>query len=93
MSVHTFGPQELFLHRNWRNSISNSSLARTKWNMYDALTGNYICSIVNGTHRVGLSDGAMTDPNGNMLMYYDNATAGTQIIYPNNAAALLSGER
>ena len=78
MSVHTFGPQDLFLHRKLAeyNLLTNTDLYETpfgpllnltQWNMYDALTGNYICSIVNGTSI--LSERRLTtDANGNLLL-------------------------
>ena len=47
----------------------------TTWNMFDALTGQYILSIVNGT-----SPTTTVDANGNLIGYYINATAGTQLI-------------
>jgi hypothetical protein len=50
----------------------------TQWNMYDGLTGNYICSIVNGT-TLSLT----LDANQNLVGYYINSTAGTELIHPN----------
>jgi len=45
-------------------------------NMYDALTGQYICSVVNGTTPTYLGE----DANGNIIGYIINDTAGTQIV-------------
>jgi hypothetical protein len=48
-----------------------------QWNMYDALNGQYILSIVNGS--------ALTlrpDANGNLIGYFINNTAGTERVYP-----------
>ena len=43
----------------------------TQWNMYDALTGMYILSIVNGSTLT-----LRTDEMGNLIGYYINNTAG-----------------
>ncbi len=53
----------------------------TTLNMFDAETGTYILSIVNGT-----SQALMTDQSGNLIGYYINQTAGKQQIvgYLNN---------
>jgi len=60
-----------------------------QYNLYDGLTGNYVCSIVNGsTPGSGFGGGFMTvDSNGNPVGYYVNLTAGTEIITPNNGGA------
>ena len=53
----------------------NAASGTTTWNMFDAMTGTYILSIVNGS--------AMTlteDANGNLIGYYVNSTAGTQLV-------------
>jgi len=49
----------------------------TQANMYDGLTGIYICSIVNGTSPSQRNE----DANGNIIGYYQNATAGYQSIW------------
>ena len=52
--------------------ISGAATASTTYNMFDAMTGSYILSIVNGT--------AMTlteDANGDLIGYYVNATSQT----------------
>jgi len=55
----------------------------TEFNLYDALSGRYVCSIVNGTNS-----GFMTvDSNGDPIMYYINNTSGTEIVTPNNGGA------
>jgi outer membrane protein assembly factor BamB len=49
----------------------------TQWNMYDATTGQYVLSIVNGS--------ALTlrpDESGNLIGYFLNTTAGTEIVHP-----------
>jgi outer membrane protein assembly factor BamB len=47
-------------------------------NMFDAMTGKYILSIVNGT---GFSYGNTVDQGGDLVSYYTNTTVGTQTIY------------
>ncbi len=44
----------------------------TQFNMYSALTGQYVESVVNGTNPT-----FTTDENGNMIGYYINSTVGT----------------
>jgi hypothetical protein len=48
----------------------------TQWNMYDGMTGQYLCSIVNGTAPTWLGQ----DPNGNIIGYVVNGTSGSQIV-------------
>lgn len=55
--------------------IANSG---TQFNMYDALTGKYVLSVVNGTNP-----SFTTDENGNMIGYYINSTVGTMTTYGN----------
>ncbi len=50
----------------------------TTLNMYDAMTGKYILSVVNGT---GFSYGLTVDSSGALVSYYTNTTVGTQTIY------------
>ena len=45
--------------------------------MYDALTGMYVLSIVNGTTLT-----LRTDEMGNLIGYYINSTAGTEMTHP-----------
>ena len=45
--------------------------------MYDAFTGHYLLSIVNGS---ALTIG--TDDQGDMIGYFINNTAGTQMVHP-----------
>ncbi|MGA2681733.1 MAG: PQQ-binding-like beta-propeller repeat protein [Candidatus Bathyarchaeia archaeon] len=47
----------------------------TQWNMYDATTGNYVLSVVNGT-SMSLTE----DSGGDLIGYYVNATVGSQIV-------------
>jgi hypothetical protein len=49
----------------------------TEWNMYSALTGEYVLSVVNGTSP----DIITTDANGDMIGYYINSTVGTMTTY------------
>jgi len=49
----------------------------TQWNLYDGMTGKYVMSVVNGTSlRLG------QDEDGNLIGYFINNTAGTQIVHP-----------
>jgi len=55
----------------------NQQAGSTQWNMYNALNGNYLLSVVNGS--------AMTlrpDESGNLIGYFINNTAGTEIVHP-----------
>ena len=47
----------------------------TCWNMFDAMTGKYILSVVNGTTM-----SMTTDTSGDLIGYYINATAGKQSV-------------
>ena len=47
----------------------------TQWNMYDATTGNYILSVVNGTSMT-----LTENSGGDMIGYYVNATVGSQMV-------------
>ena len=49
----------------------------TTYNMYDAMTGKYILSIVNGT---GFSKDS-TDDHGGLIGYYTNSSQGTNFTY------------
>jgi len=65
----------------------------SQYNLYDALTGTYVCSIVNGT-RIGIgitvAPGFMTvDSNGDPVGYYVNNTSGTEIVTPNDGGVPL----
>jgi outer membrane protein assembly factor BamB len=58
-------------------SRPNLQAGTTQWNMYDALNGQYIMSIVNGS--------ALTlrpDESGNLIGYFINNTAGTEMTHP-----------
>lgn len=50
----------------------------TTLNLFDAETGKWICSVVNGT---GFSYGNTVDSSGDLVSYYTNTTVGTQTIY------------
>jgi hypothetical protein len=49
----------------------------TQWNLYDAQTGKYCMSVVNGSALT-----LTTDDKGELIGYFLNATAGKQLIYP-----------
>jgi outer membrane protein assembly factor BamB len=54
----------------------------TTLNMFDAMTGKYILSVVNGTSLYVLgASGLNVDKGGNLIDYYINNTIGTQTIY------------
>ena len=55
----------------------------TQWNMYQALTGQYMLSIVNGT-----GPRWTTDEFGGMIGYYINNTAGTERTWPDSTSSL-----
>jgi hypothetical protein len=57
----------------------------TQYNIYDALTGRYVKSIINGTSLSFLT----VDDNGNLIGYYVNATAGTEIVHPHPGVNVL----
>ncbi len=59
-------------------SIMNLTAGSTTLNMFDAMTGKYVLSIVNGT---GFSYGLTVDASGSFVNYYVNNTVGTQTIY------------
>lgn len=48
----------------------------TQWNMYDGLTGQYLCSIVNGTSPTFLGQ----DARGDIIGYVINATSGSMLV-------------
>ncbi len=51
----------------------------TQWNLYDGVTGQYVMSIVNGS---ALTLGQ--DDYGNLIGYFTNATAGSQLVHPHS---------
>lgn len=51
----------------------------TEFNLYDALTGKYVCSITNGTKSGFMTVDSLGDP----VMYYVNNTSGTELVHPN----------
>jgi len=54
-----------------------SNNSGTQWNLFDAVSGKYIMSLVNGTDiRI------RNDERGNMIGYFINSTAGTQVVHP-----------
>ena len=55
----------------------NQQNGTTQWNMYNALNGQYILSVVNGS-----SLNLRPDENGNLIGYFINNTAGTETVYP-----------
>ena len=58
-------------------SSSFMNTTGTQWNEYDATTGRYVLSIVNGS-ALTLS----TDDQGGLVGYYLNNTAGKETVYP-----------
>ena len=63
----------------WTQGTPDGIYSRgTCLNMFDAMTGKYILSIVNGT---SFSYGHTVDEMGSYIDYYTNTTAGTQTIY------------
>jgi len=58
-------------------SSSYMNTTGTQWNMYDALTGMYVLSIVNGSTLT-----LRTDESGSLIGYYVNNTAGTEMTHP-----------
>jgi hypothetical protein len=77
-----------------RPVTSRDTFTGTTLNMYDAATGTYILSIVNGTSVTPYTP-ITQDQNGNLIMYYVNSTDNTlnmwnstqAILYPNGQAA------
>jgi len=65
-------------------SIPSNSTG-TQWNLYDAQTGKYCMSVVNGT---ALSFNI--DAKGELIGYFLNNTAGTQIIHPTATTSVVS---
>jgi hypothetical protein len=57
----------------------------TQWNLYDGTNGQYVMSVVNGS---SLTLGQ--DPNGDLIGYFTNATAGTQVIHPTAGTTALA---
>ena len=66
-------------------TIPANNPSQTQWNMYDAFTGHYLLSIVNGS---ALTIG--TDDQGNMIGYFINNTAGTQLVHPQAGQNVIS---
>jgi hypothetical protein len=54
----------------------NAAPGTTTWNMFDAVTGQYILSVVNGSSMNTLIE----DNGGDLIGYYTNSTVGTQIV-------------
>ena len=55
----------------------NLQSGTVQWNMYDAYTGAYILSLVNGSDVT-----IRPDAKGNLMGYFINTTAGTETVYP-----------
>ncbi|MGD6852123.1 MAG: hypothetical protein ACQCN6_08700 [Candidatus Bathyarchaeia archaeon] len=54
----------------------------TQWNLFDAVTGSYVLSLVNGSEiRI------RNDENGNLIGYFINNTAGTMTVYPTQSTS------
>ena len=57
----------------------------TQWNLFDAVTGKYVLSVVNGSDlRI------RNDEDGNMIGYYINNTAGTQLVHPTQSTTAIA---
>ena len=54
-----------------------SQAGTTQWNMYDGLTGKYVLSVANGSALT-----LRTDEVGDMIGYFINNTAGTEMTHP-----------
>jgi len=65
-----------------------------EYNLYDAMTGTFVCSIVGGPSSLpgyGFDTGALvTDPNGDLMGYYINYTTGYQLVQPGRTWAGLT---
>ena len=66
-------------------ALHTTKLTGTTYNMYDAMTGNYILSIVNGTSFV-----LTEDHTGDLIGYYVNTTSNTLNEWNSTLAILLS---
>jgi len=55
----------------------NQQSGTTQWNMYDAFTGKYVASVVNGSSLT-----LRPDENGNLIGYFINNTAGVEYVHP-----------
>ncbi|MGD0450701.1 MAG: hypothetical protein ABSA79_06565 [Candidatus Bathyarchaeia archaeon] len=66
-------------------TIPANAAGLTQWNMYDAFTGHYLLSIVNGS---ALTIG--TDDQGDMIGYFINNTAGTEMVHPQAGQNVIS---
>ncbi len=68
---------------NSANDAGVGFFAQGEYNLYDALTGQYVASIVNGTTPgAGFAGGFMTaDANGNLVGYYTNYTYGAAPVF------------
>jgi hypothetical protein len=62
-----------------------SNNSGTQWNLYDGMTGKYCMSVVNGS---GLT--FTTSDKGELIGYFLNGTAGTQIIHPTASTNAIS---
>ena len=64
------------------------------YNLYDAMTGQYVCSVVNGPPSFllpgGFGGGVQTvDNNGNFICYFENTTTGTEVVHPSPTVSKL----
>ena len=57
----------------------------TQWNLFDAVTGKYVLSVVNGSDlRI------RNDDDGNMIGYFINNTVGTQLVHPTQSTTAIA---
>ncbi len=73
-----------YLWSSYTVPTDNPFVSITNWAMYDAFTGNYICTVANvpaGAAGFGASN-QVTDPNdGSILMYIPDLTTGTIAVW------------
>ncbi len=74
----------------WTNEPTVTPNIGSTYGMYDAMTGNWILNIVNGTGASFVSDSGSTGTQGTMLGYYINATDSTLNMW-NSTRAILRG--
>jgi outer membrane protein assembly factor BamB len=75
----------------WTNEPTVTPNTGSTYGMYDAMTGNWILNIVNGTSATFVSDTSATDTQGTMLGYYINYTDWTLNMW-NSTRAILRGK-
>jgi outer membrane protein assembly factor BamB len=74
----------------WTNEPTVTPNTGSTYGMYDAMTGNWILNIVNGTSATFVSDKSATETQGTILGYYINTTDWTLNMW-NSTRAILRG--